>query len=228
MLQEGGVYPAMNAREALGLFAAYYDNPEDPEALLDLVELTAVSHTPWRRLSGGEQQRLSLALALVGRPDVAFLDEPSSGIDPAGRRAVWRVIEDLRARGVCVLLTTHDMDEAERLADEVVIIDHGRVVAVGSPAELAAQAGGDLHFRAASGLDVDALTKVIGAPVREVAPGEYEAAIEPAPSVVAALTAWLAEHDVPLGDLRAGRQRLEDVFLRLTAEDRNGNTNGTT
>jgi ABC-2 type transport system ATP-binding protein len=218
MLQEGGVYPSMTAREAIGLFGAYYDEPEDVDHLIDVVDLRAVDRTPWRRLSGGEQQRLSLALALVGRPEVAFLDEPSAGIDPAGRRALWRVIGDLRAGNVCVLLTTHDMEEAERLADEVVIIDHGEVVAAGAPAALVRQGGGDLHFAAPSGLDVAALGAVLGAAVEETGPGEYRVAVEPAPSVVAALTAWLAERDVPLGDLRAGRKRLEDVFLRLTTE----------
>lgn len=218
MLQEGGVYPSMNAHQALSLFAAYYDDPEDPLELLAAVDLSDVATTPWRRLSGGEQQRLSLALALVGRPKVAFLDEPSAGIDPAGRRALWRVIGDLRARGVCVLLTTHDMEEAETLADHVVIIDRGEIVAAGSPRDLVDASSGSLHFRAPAGLDVEAIGTHLGARVEEVSPGDYQAAVEPSPAVVAALTAWLADHDVALGDLRAGRKRLEDVFLRLTTE----------
>ena len=131
MLQRGGVYPVMGPRRALGLFADYYDDPEDPEALLELVGLRAVARTPWRRLSGGEQQRLSLALAIVGRPEVVFLDEPTAGVDPEGRIAVRRVITELRARGACVMLTTHELAEAERVADDVVIIAHGRTVARG-------------------------------------------------------------------------------------------------
>lgn len=218
MLQKGGVYPSMTPRQVIRLFAAYYDDADDPERLIQLLDLAAAAGTPWRRLSGGEQQRVSLALALVGRPLVAFLDEPSAGIDPAGRRAVWRVIERLRQDGVAVLMTTHDMEEAERLADQVVIIDHGEAVAHGSPAELMRQAGGNLYFSASTALDVAALGRVLGAPVTETSPGEYEVAAEPAPTVVASLAAWLAERDIPLGDLRAGRQRLEDVFLRLTAE----------
>src|SRR5205807_9727089 len=110
--------------------------------LLRLVGLDDVASTPWRRLSGGEQQRLSLALALVGRPQVAFLDEPTAGVDPAGRLAIRQVIRDLREDGVCVLLTTHELEEAERLADRVVIIDHGRAVAEGTPAELMRSGGG--------------------------------------------------------------------------------------
>src|SRR5947199_257283 len=136
MLQSGGVYPGMRVIEALRLFAAFYDNPLDPEELLAKVGLTSVARTVWRRLSGGEQQRLSLALALIGRPAVAFLDEPTAGVDPAGRLAIREVIAGLRDAGVCVILTTHELEEAERLADRIVIIDHGRIVADGSPAGL--------------------------------------------------------------------------------------------
>ncbi|HEX9969340.1 MAG TPA: ABC transporter ATP-binding protein, partial [Acidimicrobiales bacterium] len=129
MLQRGGVYPSMNARDAVRLFASYYRNPLDPDSLLERVGLAGSSlRTPWRRLSGGEQQRVSLALALVGRPEVAFLDEPTAGVDPHGRAVVRSVVASLRDEGVCVLLTTHELDEAERVADRVVIVDRGRVV----------------------------------------------------------------------------------------------------
>src|SRR4029077_18217550 len=131
-LQRGGVYPGMNAVDALRLFAAYYDDPVPPEELLERVGLTAVARPPWRRLSGGEQQRLSLALALVGRPSVAFLDEPTGGIDPAGRQVGRSIVRALRESGVGVLLTTHDLEDAQRLADRVLIIDHGRLVASGT------------------------------------------------------------------------------------------------
>jgi ABC-2 type transport system ATP-binding protein len=221
MLQSGGVYPGMGAREVLSLFASYYDEPAGVDDLLAQVGLVDVATTPWRRLSGGEQQRLSLALALVGRPSVVFLDEPTSGIDPQGRLVIRDVVRSLRDAGVCVLLTTHELEEAERLADRVVIIDHGRVVADGSPAELRSMAGGGdevVRFGAPGGLDVDALgTRLGGADVVEERPGEYVVAAAPTPATVAALTAWLAEHDLPLADLRAGRQSLEDVFLRLTS-----------
>ena len=219
MLQKGGVYPGIRPAEALRLFAAFYDSPEDPAALLDRLGLAAVAATPWRRLSGGEQQRLSLALALVGRPEVAFLDEPTAGVDVAGRQVIREVVAELRERGTCVLLATHELDEAERVADRVVIVDRGRLLAEGTPAELmSATERRSIEFGAPPGLDVSALSSTLGAAVTEVRPGRYSVAAPPSPARVAALTAWLAEHDLPLGDLRAGRQSLEDVFLRLTAE----------
>ncbi|MEJ6511797.1 MAG: ABC transporter ATP-binding protein [Acidimicrobiales bacterium] len=219
MLQSGGVATGMRPGEALRLFASYYDDPIDPDELLELVGLADHRSSTWRSMSGGEQQRLSLALALVGRPDVAFLDEPTAGIDPAGRQLIRRVIAGLRDRGVAVLLTTHDLEEAEKLADHVVIIDHGVVLADGTPTELMrASQGDDVRFGAPSGLEVSSLGQHIGAVVTETSPGEYVVASAATPSMVAAITAWLAEMDLPLADLRAGRQRLEDVFLRLTAD----------
>ena len=224
MLQRGGIYPGMGPLEALRLFAAYYDRPADPVSLLSQVGLDAVAKTPWRRLSGGEQQRLSLALALIGRPSVAFLDEPTAGVDPGGRLTIRSVVSSLRDEGVCVLLTTHELEEAQRLADRIVIIDHGRVVASGTPAELM-QSGDrtEIRFGAPPGLDVAALGAALGsAVVVEERPGEYRVDAEPSPATVAALTAWLAERDLPLADLRAGRQTLEDVFLRLTGPSGSG------
>ena len=219
MLQRGGVYPSLSATAALRLFAAFYDDPADTEELVRTLGLEAVADTPWRRLSGGEQQRLSLALALVGRPEVAFLDEPTAGVDPGGRLAVRQVVRNLRDGGACVVLATHELEEAERLADEVLIVDRGRVVAAGSPAQLMADVGaGHIRFGAAPGLDVTALGAAVGAVVVEERPGEYRADTEATPAAVARLTAWLAERDLPLADLRAGRQTLQDVFLRLTAE----------
>ncbi|MFN2607776.1 MAG: ABC transporter ATP-binding protein [Acidimicrobiales bacterium] len=219
MLQGGGVYPGIRPDEAMRLFAAYYRTPADPDALLDRVGLDRQRSTPWRRLSGGERQRLSLALALVGRPEVAFLDEPTAGVDPGGRQVVRRVIRELAEGGAGVLLATHELDEAERLADRVVIVDRGRVLAAGTPAELVGRgAGSRISFGASPGLDTAALAGRLRAAVAEVSPGEYRVEAPAAPATVAALTGWLAEHDLPLADLRASRQSLEDVFLRLTSE----------
>lgn len=219
MLQRGGIYPSMGPAEALRLFAAYYEDADDPADLLSRLDLGDVARTPWRRLSGGEQQRLSLALALVGRPKVAFLDEPTAGVDPAGRLAIRQVVRDLRDCGTCVVLTTHELEEAERLADHIVILDRGQVVATGTPAELmSAGGGGEIRFAAPPGLDSTALGSAIGAGVSEDRPGEYVVEAEATPSMVASITAWLAENEVPLGDLRAGRHTLEDVFLRLTGQ----------
>jgi len=218
MLQSGGVYPGIRPLDALELFASYYDDPDDPATLLDRVGLTHRRSSPWRRLSGGEQQRLSLALALVGRPQVAFLDEPTSGVDVSGRQVIRELIGELRQSGVTVLLTTHDLEEAERIADRIVILDRGSVVASGTPAELMRSTEDDeIRFAAPPHLDTAGLGRALNAFVDELSAGEYKVAIAPTPNNIAALTAWLAEHDLPLADLRAGRQRLEDVFLRLTA-----------
>jgi ABC-2 type transport system ATP-binding protein len=218
MLQSGGVGPGVRAGEAMRHAAALYDTPADPAGLLEQVGLTGLERRTWRQLSGGEQRRLALALALVGRPQVAFLDEPSSGVDPVGRVAIREVIAGLRDDGVTVVLTTHDLDEAERLADHVVILDHGRVLAAGSPDVLRATDAAEVRFGAPAGLAVTELATHLGAPVREVGSGEYVVEAEGTPTLVAALTAWLADRDLPLADLRAGRQRLEDVFLRLVAD----------
>lgn len=219
MLQSGGVGPGVRVLEALRHAAALYEDSLDPQALLERVGLTGTERRTWRQISGGEQRRLALALALVGRPQVAFLDEPGSGVDPQGRVAIREVVAGLRDDGVTVVLTTHDLADAERLADHVVILDQGRVVASGSPASLMSDASVDeVRFGAPAGLDVVALARHVGAPVSEVSAGEYVVAGAGTPTLIAVLTGWLAEHDLPLADLRAGRQRLEDVFLRLVGE----------
>jgi ABC-2 type transport system ATP-binding protein len=215
MLQRGGVHPRMTPREATRLFASYYPRPADPDGVLRRVGLEEVGGTPWRHLSGGEQQRLSLALALVARPKVAFLDEPTAGVDPVGRQVIRQIVRDLRDEGTCVVLTTHELDEAERLADRVVIIDHGHILAAGSPTELMIASGGDIRFAAPPGLDVGSLATTMSAAVEESQPGEYRVAAAATPRAVADLTAWLAEQDLPLADLRAGRGRLEDLFIQL-------------
>jgi ABC-2 type transport system ATP-binding protein len=140
-------------------------------------------------------------------------------MDPAARQLLWSVVRQLRDDGVCVLMTTHYLEEAERLADRVVIIDGGRAVAEGTPAELVSAGGGrEIRFGAPAGIDTAALAAAVEAAVAEERPGEYVVAGAATPDRVAALTAWLAERQLPLADLRAGRQTLEDVFLRLTGE----------
>jgi ABC-2 type transport system ATP-binding protein len=153
---------------------------------------------------------------------VVFLDEPTAGVDPEGRLEIRRVIAGLRDRGVCVLLTTHELPEAERLADEVVIISGGRAVAQGTVAELAA-AGGEagIRFNAPAGLDLEALALALGAgsgAVAERQPGEYTAEVSATPARVAALATWLADRDLPMSDLRAGTRSLEEAYLAAMRE----------
>ena len=231
MLQRGGIYPMLGSAQVLHLFAAYYDDPEDPDQLIERVGLGPVRRTPWRRLSGGEQQRLSLALALVGKPEVLFLDEPTAGVDPEGRIVVRDIIADQRARGICVVLTTHELDEAERLADQVVIIDGGRKLAEGSPADLASgTADGSIRFTTAPGIDTGALSRPWRRP-SDPAPRPASARSDPAPigwsrqpaiappTVIAALTGWLATNDLTVGDLRTGHS-LEEAYLAITGSGR--------
>lgn len=219
MLQDGGVYTGIRPPEAIRLFASYYDDPLDPEELLRMVGLEHRRSATWRALSGGEQQRLSLALALVGRPSVAFLDEPTAGVDLQGKQLIRGLITDLRRDGVAIVLTTHDLEEAEALADRIVIIDKGKVVADGSPHDLLATVEpDDYEFRALPGLDVAGLGAALGVTAVEEAPGAYRILSRPTPDAVASLTRWLAERGVLVGDLRAGRQRLDEVFARLTGE----------
>jgi ABC-2 type transport system ATP-binding protein len=218
MLQAGGVGPSVRVHEALHHAAALYEHPLDPIELLERVGLSGLERRTWRQISGGEQRRLALALALVGRPQVAFLDEPSSGVDPVGRQQIRAVLAGLRDDGVTVVLASHDLDEVERLADHVVILDHGRVLASGTPASLTSGPFDEVRFGAPP-LDVTALARHLGASVEAAGDGEYLVRAAGSPALIAALTAWLAERDLPLADLRAGRQHLADVFLRLVADD---------
>jgi ABC-2 type transport system ATP-binding protein len=211
MPQSGGAYPGLRAEEMLRLVASYAVSPLDVDDLLDRLALTEVRRTAFRRLSGGQQQRLSLAMAVVGRPELVFLDEPTAGLDPQARHATWDLIEALRADGVTVLLTTHLLDEAERLADHVVVLDAGRVVAAGTVAELT-RSEGELRFRATPGLD---LTGLPGA--REDVPGSYVVAGRVDPQRLADVTAWCAAQGVMPEGLRS--RSLEDVFLELTGRE---------
>ncbi len=220
MSQSGGVPVSARAGEFLRLVAALYADPVDPAALLDRLGLTEHARTPYKRLSGGQRQRLSLAAAIVGRPELVFLDEPTTGLDPQARHATWALIEELRAAGVAVVLTTHHMDEAERLADQVYIVDRGRVVAYGTPRELTG-AERQLRFRARSGLGLDELLAALppGSAAKESPAGYYLIEGEIRPELLATVTAWCASHGVLTEDLRIERRTLEDVFLELTGRE---------
>ena len=224
MLQDGGLYPGIRPLEALSLFASYYDDPDDPQRLLDVVGLREAEHTLVRRMSGGQYQRLSLALALIGRPALVFLDEPTAGLDPRARATTWELVRELRDEGATVVLTTHAMDEAEQLCSRLAIIDHGRMVGYGTPGELAAaNAVEETRFSAPPGLDRIALAAALGldaGEVREPRSGEYVLDVTATPELIAGLAGWLRDRDVTLGDLHAARGSLEEVFLRLTSEER--------
>ncbi|CCF64194.1 ABC transporter ATP-binding protein [Nocardia cyriacigeorgica] len=225
MLQGGGAYPGAKAGEMLDLVAAYSADPLDPDWLLRTLGLDDNRRTPYRRLSGGQQQRLSLACALVGRPEIVFLDEPTAGLDAQARIMVWELIDALRRDGVTVVLTTHMMDEAEELADQLVIIDHGRIVAAGTPAEVTAHgAAGQLRFTAPPKLDLELLKSALpeGFAPRETSPGSYLVEGEIDPQVLATVTAWCARVNVLATDIRIDQRRLEDVFLELTGRDLRG------
>jgi ABC-2 type transport system ATP-binding protein len=223
MLQDGvGGYTGATAAEMLALFAAYAAHPLPPTELLQTVGLSEVAGTPVKRLSGGQQQRLSLALALVGRPELVFLDEPTSGMDPQARRGTWELVRQLRTDGVTVVLTTHFLDEAEQLADTVVVIDAGQVVAHGSPAELTRSgAEGQLRFRAVPALDLDSLLAALpdGTLALEKEPGRYVVTGEVTPQLLAQVTAWFATEQVLPEELSVERRTLEDVFLDLTGRE---------
>src|SRR5438552_6034005 len=222
MLQEGGLYPGLKPLELLQLFAAYYDDAESPAVLLDTVGLRDAAGTSVRRLSGGQVQRLSLACALIGRPEVVFLDEPTAGMDPHARATTWQLVRDLRDRGVTVLLTTHAMDEAEQLCDRVAIITGGKLAALGSPAELTQHAVSDeIWFAAAPGLDTIAIGRALGLDGGEVVEdraGEYVIRAAGTPERIAQLACFLRDAHVTLAALQAGRRSLEEVFLQITAE----------
>jgi ABC-2 type transport system ATP-binding protein len=224
MLQDGGLYPGIRPLEALSLFASYYDDPDDPRRLLDVVGLRDAEHMLVRRMSGGQCQRLSLALALIGRPSLVFLDEPTAGLDPRARATTWDLVRELRDQGATVLLTTHAMDEAEQLCSRLAIIDHGRLVGYGTPGELAAaNAAEETRFSAPPYLDRSALAAALGlrvAQVREPRAGEYVLDVPATPALIAGLAGWMRDRDVTLGELHTGQGSLEEVFLRLTSEDR--------
>jgi ABC-2 type transport system ATP-binding protein len=223
MPQGGGAYPGVRADEMLRVVAACAAHPLDPAWLLDVLGLTSVRRTPYKRLSGGQQQRLSLACALIGRPELVFLDEPTAGMDPQARRLVWELVAALRADGVSVLLTTHLMEEAEALADHVVIIDKGRVAAEGSPAELTASAADDqrLTFRAKAALPLDLLVSALpeGCSAIEVTAGSYQVNGPISPQVVSTVTSWCAQQGVLADAMQVAKRSLEDVFLDLTGRE---------
>jgi ABC-2 type transport system ATP-binding protein len=182
--------------------------------------LTAFARTPVRRLSGGQVQRLNLAMALVGRPELLFLDEPTAGMDPQARHLVWDLLRAARSDGVSILLTTHLLDEAELLADRIVIIDRGRSVAEGTPEELTGSSS-QLRFTAAPGLELELLRSALplGFVVSEQSPGRYVLSGDIVPATMATVTSFCARVGVMPSGLQVGSRSLEEVFLELTGKE---------
>ncbi len=221
MLQSGGAWSGARSYEMLRHIASLHAHPLDVDLLIDRLGMGSYGKTPYRRLSGGQQQRLSLAMAIVGRPELLFLDEPTAGLDPAARRSTWDLLTELRDSGVTTVLTTHFMDEAEALSDQIHIVDSGQVIASGSPAQLSASgAKNTVRFTAREGLDLESLMLALphDTKVDEINPGSYVIAGEVDPGLLATLAAWCANQGVLTESLLVERQTLEDRFLELTGK----------
>ena len=219
MLQEGGVYPSARVHETIAQYCALYNRGVDPATLLTAVDLESKASSTWRRLSGGEKQRMLLALALAARPRVAFLDEPTSGVDINGRDAIRHIINDLAANGTAVVLATHELDEAERLAQRVVLFDRGKIVA-NAPLTTLRSARHELCFSSSPTLNVQELSAHIGLVVA-LEQEQYVVRFDSADTsfsseLVQRVTAWLSTNNLPLNNLSIGAQRLEDIFRHLT------------
>jgi ABC-2 type transport system ATP-binding protein len=210
MLQGGGVYPSARVGETVAHYCTLYGAGVSPDVVLDRVGLGGLRKRTWRTLSGGEQQRLSLALALSARPQIAFLDEPTAGVDLDGRREIRSIIRELAEQGCTVVLTTHELDEAERSADDVLIIDHGRLMAHGP---LAAMREPEIRFRLTVPVDLATLSSAIGLPV-ERDDHDYIVRGNADTDTIALVARVAAEHASHVTDVRAGSQRLESLFER--------------
>ena len=199
MLQSSSLYPNLTARETLRVFAGYYASPRNADEVIEIVELSDKADSRVRTLSGGQQRRLDLGLALVGDPELLFLDEPTTGFDPGARRTAWQTIRNLRALGKTILLTTHYLDEAEQLADRVAVLREGLIVREGSPAELT---GGAVETEIRYRLDGEEIVERTSDPTQRL----HE------------LTGEALARGETLEALEVRRPTLEDVYLELTAE----------
>lgn len=218
VLQEAGFEENFTPRELIRLHAGYFPHPRAVDEVLVLTGLEEKANARVRTLSGGQRRRLDLALGIVGNPELLFLDEPTTGFDPSARRHAWELVDGLRDLGATILLTTHYLDEAEHLADRVVIINRGRVVASGTPAELAAAGSGTvISFRLPHGCNTADLPRV-GTSLR-VAGNVVEVRTASATSDIAALSAWALDRGAEFEDLTLARPSLEDIYLDLVGAD---------
>ena len=215
MLQGGGVYPSARVRDVVSHFCALHNQGVNATKLIERVGLSNRSTGTWRKLSGGEQQRLSLALALAADPDVIFLDEPTSGVDIDGRDVIADIIRDLAARGTTVVLASHDMAEAEKVATHAVLFNSGKVIASGEITSLLTSRK-HLRFTSSEGLIPAELAVSIKSPVVAIGDGVYEVASEPTPQLMTRISQWLADNSHPLLGVDMGKESLEDTYRRLT------------
>ena len=215
MLQGGGVYPSARVRDVVSHFCALHNKGVNATQLVERVGLSNRSTGTWRKLSGGEQQRLSLALALAADPDVIFLDEPTSGVDIDGRDVIADIIRDLAARGTTVVLASHDMAEAEKVATHAVLFNSGKVIASGEITSLLTSRK-HLRFTSSEGLVPAELAVSIKSPVVAIGDGVYEVASEPTPQLMTRISQWLADNSHPLLGVDMGKESLEDTYRRLT------------
>ncbi|MDX6607230.1 MAG: type transport system ATP-binding protein [Solirubrobacterales bacterium] len=228
VLQESRLVPELTPHEAVEQYAGYYESPRDVGETVNLVGLTDKADVRTSKLSGGQQRRLDVALALIGDPELLFLDEPTTGFDPSARRQAWDVIGGLRHLGKTVFLTTHYMDEAQALADRVAIISAGRIVASGSPEELGGERESrtEISFRLPAGVDAANLPDGVRAAARIDAGAVSLSADDPIP-VLRELTNWATDRGVGLPGLEVRRPSLEDVYLELTEAAADGVGEGT-
>ena len=215
MLQGGGVYPSARVRDVVSHFCALHNKGVNATQLIERVGLSNRSTGTWRKLSGGEQQRLSLALALAADPDVIFLDEPTSGVDIDGRDVIAEIIRDLAARGTTVVLASHDMAEAEKVATHAMLFNSGKVIASGEILSLLTSRK-HLRFTSSVGLVPAELAVSINSPVVDIGDGVYEVASEPTPQLMTRISQWLADNSHPLLGVDMGKESLEDTYRRLT------------
>jgi len=215
-LQESELPEKLQVGEAMELYSSFYRNPADWRQLIETLHLTDKIGTQFRRLSGGQKQRLSIALALIGNPKVAVLDELTTGLDPQARRDAWDLIEDIRARGVTILLVTHFMEEAERLCDRLAVIDAGKVVAVDSPAGLVSAVDDRQRIRFRPSAPIDHALLMALPEVTDVERAGSQLVVTGTGNLLLAVTTALARNQVVAADLRLEQTSLDDAFVALT------------
>ena len=216
-LQEGALPPQITLGEAVGLFAAFYRNPSNTDRLLDSLGIRDLKDKRFRTLSGGQKQRLSIALALVGNPRVAILDELTTGLDPEARRETWALIEQIRDRGVTVILVTHYMDEAERLCDRLALIDQGVIRVLDTPEAIAMQGGGmSVRFVPSAPVDDPTLRAIPG--VQEITRKDRYVTVRGTGDLATAVVESLMQGGIRVSEIEARSGNLDDAFVRLTRE----------